>query len=175
MSPVLAEAARNTKSAVASRKMNSKTYEDRAEELFRQGYNCSQAVIGAFAETLGMDFDTAVKMATPFGGGLARLRHVCGGVSGMAMVCGMVHGNTEPRNAVAKKQNYELMREMVAVFEEENGTIICREALGLTVDAKESATPESRTDAYYQRRPCIRMIRSAARIAAMYCLEDDAV
>ncbi len=146
--------------------------EDKAEELFRMGYNCSQAVAGAFSEAFGMDPDTVLRLSCPFGGGLGRMRYVCGAVSGMSMVAGMKNGNINGGDQTAKKENYELVRRMADRFAEHNGSIICRELLGLG-EKRESAAPDARTEDYYRKRPCIRLIREAARLAEEYCLGQE--
>ncbi len=145
--------------------------EDRAEELFREGYNCAQAVLGAFCEAYDLDMDTALRLSCSFGGGLGRMRHVCGAVSGMCMVAGLFNGNTDPHNQQAKTDNYQLVRDLAARFKESNGSIICRELLGLDEDGNEVAAPDARTKEYYQRRPCVELVREAARIAEEFCLK----
>lgn len=142
---------------------------DRAEELFRQGYNCSQAVAGAFCESFGMDMDTVLRLSCPFGGGLGRMRQVCGAVSGMAMVAGMVNGNTVGGDQQAKGENYKLVQRMAARFEEQNGSIICRELLGLQTKPKETSVPSARSEEYYKKRPCVQLVRDAAAIAGEFC------
>lgn len=148
-------------------------YEEKAEELFRQGYNCSQAVVCAFAEKMGMDEKTAAKLASAFGGGLGRMRHVCGAVSGMAMVYGCLYGNDNPKNTAGKQADYERIRQMAGEFEQEFGSIICRELLGLTPGAKETAQPQARTPQYYKKRPCIENVRFAAALTEKYCLKQN--
>lgn len=145
--------------------------EDRAEDLFKEGYNCAQSVLGAFCEAYGLDMDTALRLSCSFGGGFGRMRHVCGAVSGMCMVAGLFNGNTDPNNQQAKTDNYQLVRDLAAQFEKSNGSIICRELLGLDGKGDEEAAPEARTKEYYQRRPCVELVREAARIAEQYCLK----
>ena len=101
-----------------------------AEELFLKGYNCAQAVAGAFAEDIGMDFDTAVKTVSSFGGGMGRLREVCGAVSGMFFVAGALYGYSDPKDYAAKKEHYERIRYLAEKFKEQTGSIVCRELLG---------------------------------------------
>lgn len=100
----------------------------RAQELFHQGYNCAQAVFCAFCQQTGMDFDTALKLSQPFGGGMSRLREVCGAVTGMFMVAGLKYGNTSNEEA-DKLKHYELIQSLAAEFKDKNETIICRELL----------------------------------------------
>ena len=105
---------------------------DRAEELFRKGYNCSQPVFVAFAEELGMCEEEAARMAAPFGAGFGKLREVCGAVSGMTMAAGVLRGYSDPADAQGKKALYALVQKMCREFEEKEGSLICRELLGLT-------------------------------------------
>ena len=100
-----------------------------AEELFREGYNCAQAVFIAFCDKTGFDKDLAAKTASSFGGGLGRMREVCGAVSGAAMVLGVLKGYADPADHDAKKAHYALVQEFARRFKEYNGSIICRELL----------------------------------------------
>ncbi|MBE6019917.1 MAG: C_GCAxxG_C_C family protein, partial [Clostridiales bacterium] len=104
---------------------------DRAEELFRQGYNCGQSVFAAFADLLGMTVEEAAKIASPFGAGFGKLREVCGAVSGMTLVTGYLKGYSDPADYESKKELYALIQKMCAEFEAREGSIICRELLGL--------------------------------------------
>ncbi|MBQ9887525.1 MAG: C_GCAxxG_C_C family protein [Lachnospiraceae bacterium] len=137
----------------------------RAGELFSSGYNCCQSVFAAFADKYGIDEQTALKLSCSFGGGMGRMREVCGAVSGMALVCGMETGNTDGANQTQKKENYEKMRELADRFKEENGSIICRQLLGLE-KMEESAEPLLRTAEYYKKRPCKELVMCAAQILA---------
>lgn len=134
-----------------------------AEKLFKDGYNCSQAVVGAFGDVLLIDFNTLMRLASSFGGGMGRLREVCGAVTGMFMVCGLLKGYCDPENNEDKKAHYENIQKLAKKFEDENHSIICRELLGISVK-KEAPTPEKRTDEYYKKRPCVEMVKSAVRI-----------
>ena len=140
---------------------------EKAEALFLEGYNCAQAVFGAFCEDFGLEFETAMKLSSGFGGGMGRLREVCGAVSGMFMVFDMKHGYTSPIDTVAKKELYSHIQAMAKKFEAENGSIICKELLGLT-DKKRDPTPDSRTSEYYQKRPCKELVKMAADIVDEY-------
>ena len=146
---------------------------EKAIELFKKGYNCSQSVVLAYADELGLDWDMAAKMSASFGGGLGRLRHVCGTVSGMAMVAGMITASSDPKDKEQKKENYEMIQKLTKEFEKQNGSIICRELLGL--DKKKSSvseeyrtgsTPEPRTEEYYKKRPCLNLIGDACDVLA---------
>lgn len=136
---------------------------DLAEKLFRDGYSCSQAVLLAFSDVTGLDDDTAAKLASSFGGGLGRMREVCGAVSGAAMVLGLTQGYSNPKDFEGKKEHYKLIQDFAARFKEKNGSIICRELL-TGVKTVENGTPEKRTDSYYKKRPCPLLVRDAAEI-----------
>ncbi len=138
-----------------------------AEELFKKGYNCSQSVVLAFCDELNIDEETALKLSSSFGGGMGRLREVCGAVTGMFIVAGLKYGYTSPTDSDAKAKHYDLIQTLAKRFEEENGTIICRELLGLDAK-KESPTPEIRTPDYYRGRPCAELVKSGAKILDEY-------
>lgn len=140
-------------------------------ELFMQGYNCSQAVVLAFADKIELDWDQAARAAASFGGGLARLRHVCGTVSGMSMVAGMLTASSDPKDTEKKRENYEMVQRLAGEFERRNGSIICRELLGLGTentsvgkDYRTGAVPEPRTKEYYDKRPCKELVGAACEI-----------
>ena len=136
---------------------------ERARELFFEGYNCAQAVFCAFCDVTGLDIDAAARMSSSFGGGLGRLREVCGTVSGAALVLGIVKGYSDPKDYEAKKAHYALVQEFARRFREENGDIVCRELLR-GVDAAPGNEPEARTPEFYKKRPCLNLAASAARI-----------
>ena len=146
------------------------TRKEKAMQSFLDGYNCAQCMILAFEDMLTVDVDTALQIASPFGGGMGRLREVCGSVSGMFMVLGFLKGYSEPEDYDGKKELYEHVQELARRYEEANGSIICRELLGLDVK-REDATPEKRTDEYYKKRPCAEKIGSAAEILEVYLNE----
>ena len=146
---------------------------DRAEELFRHGYNCSQSVFAAFADTVGMTEEEAAKIASPFGAGFGKLREVCGAVSGMTLLAGYLQGYADPADYESKKELYALIQKMCAEFEAKKGTIICRELLGLR-KGEDIGEPAVRTEEYYQSRPCIGACRAAAEIADKFLLGQAA-
>ena len=150
------------------------TRKEKAMEKFLEGYNCSQSVVFAFEDCLTIDVDTALKMASPYGGGMGRLREVCGSVSGMFMVLGFLKGYDDPKDSEGKKQLYTHVQELARRFEEENGSIVCRDLLGLSVK-KEDATPSPRDDSYYKKRPCKELVGSAAEILEEYLKEISAL
>ncbi len=127
------------------------------------GYNCCQSVFTAYSDRFGLDRDIALRLSCSFGAGMGRMREVCGTVSAMFMIAGLVCGNTDPADQEAKTKNYETVRRMAAAFKAEHKTMICREILGLRA-AEKSAAPERRTPEYYRKRPCVRMVETAARI-----------
>ena len=143
----------------------------KAEALFKEGYNCAQAVLGAYCEELGLPLDTAMKLSSSFGGGMGRMREVCGACSGMFMVAGLLYGYSNPETGAPKMELYERIRELAARFKEKNGSIICRELLeGVPVTS--GGTPEARTESYYKKRPCGEYVRCAAEILEEYIKEQ---
>ena len=137
---------------------------DKAKALFYEGYNCSQAVFCAFEDMTGLDRVTAARLVCSFGGGMGRLREVCGAVSGALTVLGAVAGYSDPKDPAAKKEHYALVQEFARRFREKHGSIVCRELLsGLNVSV--GGTPEARTDEFYKKRPCAELIADAADIA----------
>ena len=151
--------------------MNNKNRGDRAYENFLKGYNCTQAVTVAFAEELGLDEETAARLSCGFGGGMGRMREVCGTFSGIVMVLSQLYGYSDPKDTAAKKDLYEKIRALAAKFKEDNGSIICRELLGLE-KMEESAAPEPRTPEYYKKRPCPELCRYAAAILEEFIGEN---
>lgn len=145
---------------------------DYAVDLFKNGYNCAQSVFAAYADLFGMDQQTALKMSSAMGGGIGRMREVCGAVSAMAMLAGLKEGNDDPENEEAKAHIYELVRRMSGKFKEKEGTIICRELLGIE-GMEESARPTVRTAEFYTTRPCARLIAEAAGIIEEVLLEKE--
>lgn len=136
---------------------------EQAKAMFEQGYNCAQSVFGAFARELGLEPETALLLASPFGGGMGRLREVCGAVSGMLMVAGLTRGYSAPDDN-EKQRVYALTQELAGRFREKNGSILCRELLGLE-GQDTNPVPSARTSDYYQRRPCGELIAYAAELA----------
>ncbi len=145
---------------------------EQAERLFREGYNCCQAVVGAFADELGMDTEEVLRLASSFGGGMGRLREVCGAVSGMFMIAGLERGYDDPKASAEKKEHYALIQRLAEAFREENGAIVCRELLGLE-QKKDDPTPEVRTASYYQKRPCAEMVKSAVQILEKELYDEE--
>lgn len=138
------------------------TKKELAEKLFKSGYSCSQAVLCAFKDELGLDETTAVKMASSFGGGMGRLRETCGAFSGLLLAAGLKYGPENPRDVQAKTAHYALVQELAAKFKAQNGSIVCREILGLP--GPQGPAPEPRTETYYKKRPCAEIAGGAAEI-----------
>lgn len=148
-------------------------YTDRAVELFYAGFNCSQAVFAAFSDKIGLPEETALRVSAGLGGGVGRMREVCGAVCGAAMLAGMVYGATEGRDRAAKAKTYEKVQEIAAEFRKTNCSIVCRELLGLSAGEKISAAPEARTENYYKKRPCAKQIEDAARAAEKILFSEE--
>ena len=163
----------------------------KAVHYFKQGYNCSQSVVMTFSEYYGIPEALMARLSASFGGGIGRMRETCGSACGMFMLAGLEVQNTEdtpePLNLVdnpypsqeLKKKNYEVVQKLAADFRAETGSIICKELLGLNKQRADGtipeiqivATPEARTDEYYRKRPCIRMVETAVRIYCRYLQE----
>ena len=139
---------------------------------FRSGYNCAQAVVLAFKDELELDEKTLLMLASSFGGGMGRLREVCGAVTGMFIVAGLKYGYLSPDDGKGKAVHYERIQALAADFREKNGSIVCRELLGLEVK-RDNPVPEERTPAYYKKRPCVELVGDAAEIIAKYISEND--
>ena len=141
-----------------------------AVAYFKSGYNCSQSVVAAFAPYYGFTEEQAFKMSASFGGGIGRMRQTCGAACGMFLLAGLDCGSTDGADNAAKSHNYAVVQQLAHAFEQENGSLICAELLGLK---KPEGTPqaEARTTQYYQKRPCAKMVETAARLFANYLLE----
>lgn len=141
----------------------------KAAELFSAGYNCSQSVFAAFCDLTGYDEKAALRLASSFGGGIARHRDVCGAVSGAAMVLGMLYGYDKP-DKEACKEHYARVSEFLNAFKEANGSLVCRELLQLTAEKvkhdEKEPTPTERNEAFYKGRPCMHLVISAVELLA---------
>lgn len=147
----------------------------KARKLFKEdGYNCCQAVVLAYNDIFGLDEKTAASLSSGFGGGMGRMREVCGSVSGMVFLAGLLSPADNPSDKAARTANYALVQDVAAEFKAINGSIICRELLGLTPGCStkgegihgipESPTPSDRTPEYYKKRPCEELVGISARI-----------
>lgn len=150
---------------------------EKAMRLFKEGgYNCCQAVVLAYNDVFGIDDNTAAALSSGFGGGMGRMREVCGSVSGMVLLAGLLKPATDPSDMTARTGNYALVQEIASDFKSLNGSIVCRELLGLspmgsaTVNPADphgipdSPVPSDRTPEYYKKRPCAELVGIAARI-----------
>jgi len=144
---------------------------EKAMELFKSGYNCSQAVLGVFCEELGLDFKNAMKISSGFGGGMGRMREVCGTVSGMFMAAGLMFGPFNNENPSAKGELYKKIQELAKRFKEENGSIICKELLQ-GIESSTAPTPSERTNEYYKKRPCVELVGCAVEIFEKFIEEE---
>ena len=146
-----------------------KSNEQTAREYFTSGYNCAQSVFLTYAQKYGFDKDTALKLASSFGGGMGRMREVCGAVSAMFMIAGLENGYTENNNDEIKAEHYTRIQNLANEFKKKNGTIICKELLG--VDADDNPIPSKRTPKYYEERPCEDLIADACNIIDKFILK----
>ena len=143
-------------------------HSEKAAELFLKGYNCAQSIAVAFCDVTGLDPEFAAKYASAFGGGMGRLREVCGAVSGMYMVLGYLYGYNTPGDDVAKKQLYSQVQDLAAQFREKAGSIVCRELLN---NPPSDPAPSPRTAEYYAKRPCARFVVLAAELMDVFIAE----
>ena len=149
-------------------------YEKRARDLFLAGYNCAQSVFAAFADKMGMSEKDALKISSGFGGGLGRMREVCGSVSAMAMVLGNLYGYTDSSADDEKKALYELIQNCGARFKDEYKTLVCRELLSLGKNDMPSPTPTVRSAEFYKQRPCLGFVVASAGILSDVINEKEA-
>lgn len=146
------------------------THAEKARNYFLEGYNCAQSVFLAFTDLTGIDEKTALLISSSFGGGMGRLREVCGAVSGMFMAAGILYGYTDPKSKTEKMEHYKRIQELASAFRERNGSIVCRDILGKIADDK-SFIPADRTAEYYKTRPCAKMVEDASEILDRYIEE----
>ncbi len=140
-----------------------------AAELFLQGYNCAQSVVVAFCDLTGMEKSYAARLSSSFGGGMGRMREVCGAVSGMLLVAGLLYGYDTPGDDEIKHRHYQLVQELSGRFREQVGSIVCRDILN---NPPSDPNPTQRTAEYYQTRPCARMVLLAGSILDAYLAEN---
>ncbi len=151
--------------------------QDIAEDLFKQGFNCAQAVFAACADLYDIEHEQALRLAASFGGGIGRMRQTCGAACGMFLLAGMQTGSVTPHDNEGKMHNYAVVQQLAEAFKQENGSLICSELLGLGQESRAksqesgvdtqgyySPQPEARTESYYKKRPCVEMVRSAVKI-----------
>ncbi|MBE6858114.1 MAG: C_GCAxxG_C_C family protein [Ruminococcus sp.] len=145
---------------------------EKARSLFMEGYNCSQSVLGAFADLYGLDMNTAMRLSDGLGGGMGRMRLTCGAVSAMAIVAGLELSSGRPKDSDNRTEVYAKVREMSEKFAEKNGSVICAELLGSAVPGDNSSRPEARTAEYYKKRPCAECVYDCAAIIESLLLSD---
>ena len=144
---------------------------EQAVRNFAEGMNCAQSVFAAFTDVTGLDKDTAMRLASSFGGGMGRLREVCGTCTSMFMIVGLLYGLGDGFTHEEKTVHYSRIQDLAARFKAKHGTIVCRELLkGLAVTS--TPEPERRTEQYYKVRPCVRFVRTAAEILDAYLAEN---
>lgn len=136
----------------------------KAQDLFKQGFNCSQAVFASCADLYGIhDEQLALRLAASFGGGTGRMRMTCGAANGMFMLAGLHNGSATPHDSEGKMANYAFVQQLAGEFKAKYGSLVCAELLGLAPKPQEPK-PEARTPQYYEKRPCAEMIAEAVRI-----------
>lgn len=138
---------------------------ERAAQAFLSGYNCAQAVTLAFSDLMDIEETTAARLSSPFGGGMGRMREVCGAVSGMLLVLGDLYGYESPEDDAGKKALYREIQSLAGQFREQIGSIICREILK---NPPSDPNPTARTPEFYQNRPCVRMVMTAAQLTEAF-------
>lgn len=145
----------------------------RAVELFMSGYGCCQSVVAAFADLYGFTDEQAVRMGAGFGGGVGRMRMMCGAVSGIVLLAGLSDGQTEGSDREGKAHCYEVVQRLLQQSKDENGSLICAELLGLKGPVPMGHfVPDERNAEYYRKRPCAAKVESAARIFAAYLAQS---
>ena len=152
--------------------MNIEERDEKAVELFKEGYNCSQSVVAAYADVSGFTQEQALKMSASFGAGIGRMRETCGAACGMFLLAGLETGCTDPKSAEGKGANYAVVQDLAAKFRDINGSIICAELLGLR-EKKDPGIgsptqPQERNAEYFKKRPCVEMVRTAAQLFGEY-------
>lgn len=146
----------------------------RAVELFKQGYNCSQSVVAAYADLYGFTLEQALRMSSSFGGGIGRMRQTCGAACGMFMLVGLDCGAVDGADREGKSHNYAEVQRLAEEFRKVNGSLICAELLGLKDTPARNPQAEARTESYYKKRPCAKMVETAAILFANYLSEKSA-
>ena len=142
-----------------------------AQELFRQGFNCSQSVFASCADIYGIDEPLALRLASSFGGGIGRMRQTCGAACGMFLLAGLENGSSTPGDSNGKAANYALVQDLAGQFKQAHGSLICAELLGIA-PKPQSPQPSERTEEYYHKRPCVEMVGEAVRTFLTTCKVD---
>lgn len=144
----------------------------RAVDNFMQGYGCCQSVVAAFADLYNLDDTMAKRIAAGFGGGVGRMRMMCGAVSGIVILAGLDRGQIDGADRKGKSMCYKVVQELLDEFKVQNGSVVCAELLGLKghEKAQSSYVASPRTAEYYKTRPCAAKVESVARIFAEYLM-----
>lgn len=145
----------------------------KAVDLFKSGCNCSQSVVCAYSDLLGIDGNTAMCVSEGFGGGMGRMRLTCGAVSGMAILAGLKESKGIPKDIPTRTKVYGLVQQMAKDFEEKNGSLICGELLGINKPKDTGAAPTKRNEEFYRKRPCIGCIEDCAKLVEKYLLDEN--
>lgn len=141
---------------------------EKAVSLFKEGFNCSQSVVAAFADKYGFTHEQALRMSASFGGGIGRMRETCGAACGLFLLAGLETGAVKGSDRDGKARNYAVVQELAEDFKRRNGALRCADLLGLSQKEPVVSTPEARTAQYYAKRPCVKMVEEAARIWSEY-------
>ena len=137
---------------------------EKAVSLFKEGFNCSQSVVAAFADKYGFTREQSLKMSASFGGGIGRMRETCGAACGLFLLAGLEICATEGNDREKKAKNYEIVQKLAEEFKRRNGALRCADLLGLSKNEPIVSSPETRTPHYYEKRPCVKMVEEAAKI-----------
>lgn len=138
---------------------------EKAKSLFLDGFNCSQSVFLAYSDLFDLDTEIAKSMSVSFGGGVGRMREICGAVSAMAMLAGFKHPVSDPRDITRKTENYSVVQDLAEQFKQKHYTLVCRELLSVVEASSKTPVPSARTPQYYEKRPCLLYVEDAARMA----------
>ena len=151
---------------------NSMSRKEAAINYFKEGYNCSQSVVLAFQDLLTIDAKELCKIASPFGGGISRMRETCGAVSGMVIVIGNLKGYETPETGEAKAKLYKTTQDLLLKFEKRFGSLTCRNLLNLSVK-HDDPNPSNRDHSFFDKRPCIELIGGAVEILEEFLTNNE--
>lgn len=144
----------------------------RAVELFKSGYNCAQSVTAAYADLYDFSKEQSLLMSASFGGGIGRMRETCGAACGMFIIAGLETGTVDPKNREQKGANYQVVQQLAGEFVKRNGTLQCGALLGLKPDTPFCARPQKRDEAYFSKRPCVKIVKEAATIIGEFLIKN---
>lgn len=142
----------------------------RAVGYFKEGYNCAQSVVAAYADLYGFTLEQSLRMSASFGGGIGRMRETCGAACGMFLIAGLETGTVDSKDREGKGANYKVVQDLAAEFVKRNGALKCGTLLGLDSNTPVSAIPQERNKSYFEKRPCVKMVEQGARIIGEYLL-----